>query len=435
MSHPIAGDAAPLPPYTDPHGHDAAWRRSTSLCGLVFRCGMALSPLGDFLSVRASSGAMSGGGDARVSLLLRGAMIGGLIGAMLIGGRVKGFNWRQVLLAMIALSVLSVTFVAGGMSAAEFAEQAIFVLKVFSFFVFFAALSALTASQFAAAERIVGIVLLAYAFSIVAGGLFSIEMFRSYQADTQIRSGYKGIVYAQNEASALLIVGIAYAYTRVMRFGWRGLEMLLVASLLAASMLVGTKAAAAGTLAVTIAYFYARHGALAASLRAAVVLALLAALAVAAYMVLPGVAGAVDLSVGYFIYQYDNASGDALFTILLSGRNLKFATVWDALGRQGYLALLTGGYPVIRYLVEIDIPDLLLSLGAPVFCFYFMALAGRFFVHGRGAIPRFGKLFFIVLLLIACTAGHVLTSAVVSPYLAIIAVVLQRSRVRGSGPW
>jgi hypothetical protein len=430
MSHPSARDAG-LP---EIHTPDAASRRSASLSGIVFRYGLALSPLGDFLSVRASSASMSGGGDARVSLLLRGAVIGGLIGAMLLGGRVRGFNWRQVLLAAIALAVLCMTFLAGGMSAGEFAEQAIFVLKVFSFFVYFAALSTLGGKQFAAAERIVGLVLLVYAFSIVAGGVFSIEMFRSYQADTQIRSGYKGIVFAQNEASALLIVGTAYAYTRVLRSGWHALELLLVASLLAASMLVGTKAAPAGALGVTVAYFYARHGGFGATLRTAVALALLVALAVAVYLTVPGIAEAVDLSVRYFLYQYDNARGDALLTILLSGRNLKFAQVWDALGRQGYVALLTGGYPVIRFLVEIDVPDLLLSMGVPVFFVYFRALTECFFVSWRGAIPRFGKLSFMVLLLIACSAGHVLTSAVVSPYLAIIAVVVQRSRTPRRSP-
>jgi O-antigen ligase like membrane protein len=393
---------------------------------LLFAAGIALSPLGDFLSVRGNSG--SNGGDARYSLILRGAVIAGLIVAMLLSGRVRSSNWRSAFLAALAVVVSSVAYAAGAMSGKEYIEQTIFVLKVFSFFVYFAALTGLTDRQLARLEPLVRLALLVYSAAIVVGAVLSIDMFRSYAADgdIQIRSGYKGIVYAQNEASALMIVGIACGYSRVLRRGWRVMDAIFLTSMLVASTLVGTKAAAGGALVVTIAYFYARYSVLGATLRAAIAVAVLAALAFVAYLAIPGVAAAVDLTIRYFTYHYDNAGGDGVLTILLSGRNIKFAEVWREIGRQDYAALLTGGYPVVRYLVEIDGPDLMLSLGLPIFVFYLKALGNAFVVTGRQPLARFGKTFFVILLIVACTAGHVLNSAVISPYLAIIAVIVRR---------
>src|SRR5580698_1637417 len=188
-----------MPSATSPF--DLASWRSAHMVYLLFAVGIALSPLGDFLSVRASSG--SDGGDARYSLILRGGVIVGLIVAMLLSGRTRSANWRNALLAALAVVVSSVAYAAGEMSGKEYIEQSIFVLKVFSFFVYFAALTGLTDRQLARLEPVVRMALLVYGAAIVVGAALSIEMFRSYAADgdVQIRSGYKGIVYAQNEAS------------------------------------------------------------------------------------------------------------------------------------------------------------------------------------------------------------------------------------------
>ncbi len=97
------------------------------------------------------------------------------------------------------------------------------------------------------------------------------------------------------------------------------------------------------------------------------------------------------------------------------------------MAKEGYVALLTGGYPVVRYLVEIDVPDLVLAMGLPV-CVLYLWSMGKAFLYGEGgAMPRFGKWFFIVLMATACTAGHVLVSAIISPYLAMIAVLVKRA--------
>ncbi|MDR5839649.1 O-antigen ligase family protein [Caballeronia sp. LZ031] len=315
----------------------------------------------------------------------------------------------------------------GGMSGEEFAAQTVFILKVFSFFVYLAALSRLNGRQLAFLERFVVAALFVYAAAIIAGALFSIEAFRSYQDDTQIRSGYKGIVYAQNEASALMVAGLAYVYSRVLRFGWRPLEGVLVFCVFCASLLVGTKAAAVGACAVFVVYCYARHSVMGATVRAGIAIALIAGVAVTAYLTLPSIADAVDLSIRYFLYQYDNMrSENGLLSIVLSGRDLKFEQIAGEIARLDYLPLLTGGFPVVRYLVEIDVPDLALCLGVPVFVFYLRALKRGFVVARSGRVARFGTLFFVVLLLIACTAGHALNSAVVSPFLAVLATIVQR---------
>lgn len=407
---------------------DRATTFSATFIWAVLVLGLMLSPIGDFLSVRASQGGLAlHDDDARFSLLVRGAMVLGLMIAMVWGFRMRVSGLRLAALAVLAVLSTAVAYAVGGMSDREFAEQAVFVFKVFSFFVYLGAMSKLGDRRLEQIETIAGIALLVYAAAIIAGATFSIDMFRSYQADTQIRSGYKGIIYAQNEASALVIVGLACGYMRVLRRGWSLYVALLIATMLVASMLTGTKGAAVGSFGVTCAYFCARHNAFKATLYAGTVIGLLIAAAVLAYLVVPQIHQAVELSQRYFASQGGRISDDKLLTILLSGRNLKFVSVWDELSREGYVALLTGGYPIVRYMIEIDVPDLILMLGLPVFAVYFMAL-WRAFVHRdrRQPVPRFGKLFFCVLMAVAATAGHVLGSAVIGPYLAIIAVVLQR---------
>lgn len=405
----------------------SARRAPITLGWIIFAGGLALSPFADFLSVRAAHGFDSAGGDARYSLFVRGSMVAGLLLVLLAGSRLKMSSWRTALLAVLAILTAAVTYAFGDMSSAELAQQIVFVLKVFSFFVCFAALSGMSAQQLEELEPIMRFTLLAYALSIVTGAVFSIDMFRSYWADTQIRSGYKGIVYAQNEASALMIVGLSYGLLRVLKSGWSVWNGALIGSIVLASGLVGTKAAMAGTVAVTCSYFYARYRVPKATARALGVVGTLAAIAVVVYLVVPGVKSAVALSLQYFMYQHGQTRGAGMLTVALSGRDVKFSNVWDDVAKEGYVALLTGGYPVVRYLVEIDVPDLVLAMGLPV-CVLYLWSMGKAFLYGEGgAMPRFGKWFFIVLMATACTAGHVLVSAIISPYLAMIAVLVKRA--------
>jgi hypothetical protein len=419
LTYPSAGRPVSL--------SDVGSRLSGTFVWLLFVFGTALSPVSDFMSVRA----LHDGSEGRFSLIIRGGMIAGLLVVLLLRGRVLRSNYLIALLAGFAVAVLSAVYALGQLTTSEFANQIIFIFKSFSFFVCYAALSGMSDRRLAKLEGLVKIVLIIYAVSMIAGAVFSIEMFRSYQAATQIRSGYKGIVYAQNEASALVIVGLAYGYVNVLRNGWRFINIVLVGSLLGASLLIGTKGGAGGALAVACAYLYARHSFLKATMRAVIVVLVLAGVAWTAYMTAPSVRQAFDLSAQYFIYHHDHADGDGLLTIALSGRNVKFANVWDGLADQNYLALLIGGYPVIRYAVEIDAPDLVLVLGLPIFLLYITLFAKRFISGKRSRTVRFSRLFFFVLMAVACTAGHVLTSALISPYLALVAVIVHRSKAQG----
>ena len=407
--------------------HTHKRRSSLSWIWIIFATGLALSPLADFLSVKAAHGADGGAGDARYSLLLRGSMAVGLFVVLLSAKSAKLSSWRIGLLAIVAGLASAATYALGDMSAGEVAQQEILILKVFSFFVCLAALSGLRDDELEALKPMVRYTLLAYALAILAGAVFSIDMFRSYWGDTEIRAGYKGIVYAQNEASALMIAGLGYGLLTVLISGWSVANGAFVACFLLASGLVGTKAALAGAVSIMCGYLYSRHRVPQATLRALAVVASFVFIAAAAYLCMPAVRSAVDLSVQYFTYQHDHAGQGATLSTILSGRDLKFSKVWDDVSSGGYMALLTGGYPIVRYLIEIDLPDLILAMGLPVCAIYLCMLAKPFLHRGDGSVLRFGKWFFVVLMATACTAGHVLVSAIVSPYLAMIAVLLQRA--------
>ncbi|KER74451.1 hypothetical protein HR51_05130 [Burkholderia cepacia] len=406
---------------------DRAARFSATLVWIVLGIGLILSPVGDFLAVYAKASAAAQGGDARASLLIRGVMIAGLFVATLGGMRVRRFD--LVLTAAVAVCVCTTlgAYAMDMFTKRELIEQLIFVVKVFSFFVYPAAMSLLSDRRLRQVETIAFATLLIYGAAIVLGALLSIEMFRSYQAQTHIRSGYKGIVNAQNEAAALIVVSIGFGYLHALLRGWSKRSISLVFCMFIAAMLTGTKGAVVGVLGMTCAYFYSRHNALKATGRIATVVGAMAVSAVLAYLFVSQVSQAVELTLRYFEHQGGRLGGDKAVTLLLSGRNLKFANVWDELRQHEFVPLLTGGYPVIRYMVEIDIPDLVLTFGLPVFAVYLTGLVRAFVPRSRQTgSRRFGGLFFFVMLAMASTAGHVLGSAIVSPYLALIAVMIQR---------
>lgn len=393
---------------------------------LVLFVGIALSPLADFLSVYALKGQVGGDLGARYSLFVRGAMVACLTVAMLLCRRVRLSNWRICLLALVTVIMSCASLVFDDMTTGEFLEEVISIAKVFSLFVYVAAFSELKDNQLEKVEVLMRVTLLVYALAIIAGAAFSIDIFRSYRGETQIRAGYKGIIYAQNEASALLLSGLALAYIQVVRNGWRVRNAVLVVTLFAATFLVGTKGALVAAFGVIAAYSYARYGLVKASARLGVVIAVLLVVAIGVYFFVPSVHQAVDLSVQYFRYQSDHAGSDKLATVLMSGRNVKFANVWDELAARDFLPLLSGGYPTVRYPIEMDGPDLTLIMGIPVFCLYVRDIFKLYVRTGNGHIARYGKYFFVLLMVIACSAGHVLTSAIVAPYLAVIADVVRR---------
>ncbi|MFP3796784.1 MULTISPECIES: O-antigen ligase family protein [Paraburkholderia] len=405
----------------------SAWSSSSrAMIWFVLFVGIALSPLADFLSVYALKGQVGGDMGARYSLFVRGATISGLVAVMLFSGRVRLSNLRICSLALFVLLMSCCSVAFGEMSNGEFVEEVIVIAKVFSLFVYVAAFSELKDDQLDKVEAMMRATLLIYALAIIAGAVFSIDIFRSYRGDTQIRAGYKGIIYAQNEASALLLSGLALAYLHVIRNGWTAGCIRLIAALFVAVFLLGTKGALIGGLGVIAVYVFARYGVVKATARLAVVIALMPAIAVAVYYLMPSVRQAVDLSVQYFSYQSDHAAGEKVVTVLMSGRNLKFSNVWDELESRAFLPLLTGGYPIVRYLIEMDGPDLALIMGIPVFGLYMRDIFGLYARTGDTPVSHYGKYFFFLLMIIACTAGHVLTSAIVAPYLAVIAELLRR---------
>ncbi|WP_322054780.1 O-antigen ligase family protein [Paraburkholderia bannensis] len=396
------------------------------MISLVLFFGIALSPLSDFMSVYALKGQVGGDMGARYSLFVRGAMVAGLLAVMLFSGRVRLSNLRTCSLALLVVIVSCAALSFDEMTGGEFLEEVIVIAKVFSLFIYVAAFSELKDAQLEKVEALMRTTLLVYAIAIVAGAVFSIDIFRSYRGDTQIRAGYKGIVYAQNEASALLLSGLSLSYLHILRYGWSARRIGLVVAMFAAAFLLGTKGALVAGFGVVAAYSFARYGVVKATVWLATVIVLMLASAVAVYYLVPSVHQAVDLSIQYFSYQSDHAGGGKIATVLMSGRNVKFANVWEDLADKNFVPLLTGGYPSVRYLIEMDGPDLALIMGIPVFCLYLGSLFKLYARPGNNQIAQYGKYIFVLLMIIACAAGHVLTSAIVAPFLAVIADLVRR---------
>jgi hypothetical protein len=407
--------------------HESALRSPTRAITFgVLWVGIMLSPLSDFLSVYALKGQANSDVDARFSLFLRGAIVAVALVSMLCSGCIRLSSYRIFLMMSVTVAMSCVSLAMGDITGGELVAQIVVIAKVFSVFIYAAALSDLDDRQVESIAFAMRVALFIYAVSIIAGACFSIDMFRSYRGDTQIRAGYKGIVYAQNEASALLLAGMALAYIRVLRDGWRRTDVVFAATIFVAAFLLGTKGAIVACLGVFAAYSYARFGVAKATMRVMMLVGILSCGVAAVYLLSPAVRQAIDLSISYFTYHGDHAGGGKVATVLLSGRNVKFANVWDALTKQSFMPLLIGGYPTARYQIEMDGPDLALIMGIPLFIVYINDIFKLYLGRGGSRISRFGRYFLALLIILSCTAGHILTSAVVAPYLALLGDLVRR---------
>lgn len=393
----------------------------------VLCVGISLGPVADFLSVWAGGGVAGAG--ARVSLLLRAAVTVALFGLLLSRGRLSREGLRLACAALYCVVVAAWLWADSVYAAGALFEQMVFVVKVFSVFVYGAAMATLDPREFRVVGVLGGVTLAVYAAAILAGAGLSIDMFRSYQADVQIRSGYKGIFVAQNEVSALMAVALATAYLLVLRGGWSAYRAAFVGVVVLASMCVGTKAAIGNVALMTLAYLVAQRGWHGAVLPALAILLVGLAVMFSAYGLVPSVREAADVTLAYFTDRYQPGNADSVVGMVASGRNVKLLEVWQTLAQSTWLPLLVGGYPAASYLVEMDFPDLAIVLGLPVLTIYLVAWCAPFLTRTIPVTHRhdlYGRLVLVILLLLANLAGHVLASGGVALYLALLGQTLRR---------
>ncbi|WP_081798192.1 O-antigen ligase family protein [Pseudomonas sp. RL] len=311
----------------------------------------------------------------------------------------------------------AVYFSLGSYGFIVFLENIVLIIKFLSFFLYLYILQAMDKRDFVSLKNFVYLSLFVYSLSIIIAASFDISFLRSYEGD---RFGYKGFVYAQNEASALLLFGLLISAVDIVTTQSLRSRILFLCCFVAA-VLLGTKTGLIIPFFVMALIFLYKTGFAKAAIYS--LLSLLFFLA-AGYALVSGTSFFEDAflsSYSYFKYQFDNYAEGSIITLLLSGRDYKVVEIFReyVLGNPFYLFF--GGYPMGQYSAEIDFVDLILLFGAPLAALYFLKLLSAFRACS-GPLRVFYLISFCIVLFFSNTAGHFLYSALVLPYMAFYCV-------------
>lgn len=396
--------------------------KGTSLL-LLLCAAFICNPLFDFISITLNSG---GTESSRVSLISRGILSTAiLISAIALNIRNKN---KIITLSALILPIASCTIwlLLGFYDEKTFLENLVYITKLASFFSFLYTIKTLKPAQFSKLESIVKSSLFIYLACILAGAIFDINSFRSYAlAD---RSGYKGIIIAQNEAAGLILVATLISAANITQRIAIKSDIIIFSLAITASLLLGAKASLIGALLSIISVCVARYGFARATPIIIISLITISSVALLAYNLNTEINIAVQSSLSYFEYQYDNYAQGNIFTLLLSGRDNKLDYVLNNILSKNYLYLITGGYPMGNYSIEIDFPDLILLMGAPTASLYILQFISSFKTRNK-SMKLFAMLSLGSILIISNTAGHIFVSALVLPYISFLCEKINRPNV------
>ncbi|MBV7523249.1 O-antigen ligase family protein [Pseudomonas sp. PDM29] len=293
--------------------------------------------------------------------------------------------------------------------------------KAFSFFFFCIAFKYLfkNGGHIESIELIVKLSFLAYTTAIILGPVLGIDSFKSYG---EVRFGYKGIILAQNEASALLLVGLLLFGYKIVIGSSNKLDSIGIIFAVTAAFIIGTKAAFILPISILTIILISKNGIVKSS---PFILLTLAAFPITIYsltLVSSNVQDVLDSTTQYLTYQLSNYANNSIFTLLLSGRDDKLIYALNNIVEQNPFYLVLGGYPLGFYSIELDFFDLSLLFGIPAFLIYLLNLKNEFLKNKKGITLRYYTLAFILVIAVSNSAGHLLTSALALPYLAFFCV-------------
>jgi hypothetical protein len=243
--------------------------------------------------------------------------------------------------------------------------------------------------------------------AIVIGALYKIDLFSSYGS---YRFGYKGLIYAVNEASVFCV--IALLYSLYVLHNKKRISLLL--TVVAASFLLGTKSGYLFTILILAAYLLMQQ-------KNAIVRILTLILLLFLGISLSQINIMAFLSnyriFDWFAFSYQKSG---LWTMLLSGRDVFIQERFYPLVNQwGLENWLFGGTNIAKNAIEMDFHDLLLFFGLVGGCIYFIA----YFIMMLSKHNVKYSLFVIILyFMIAALAGHFFYSAVNAVYLSILLI-------------
>lgn len=304
----------------------------------------------------------------------------------------------------------------------EIAESLLLLLKFFLFFLFFQSFRSLYKLE---PNRLKNFFLLAdtliliYVLSIILGSLFQIDYLRYYDNG---RWGVKGIIISGNEASAFLLVSLAWFLIKEKSMT----NKLGTLAVVFALVLSGTKASIVGMFILLFGSLWASGG-IRFLYKALLLFILSVAISTLTYRINENIQIAVNNTLAYFEYQYYNHANMSIISLALSGRDIKLDRVYELIFNYAPWSLLIGGYPVAGYTVEMDIFDLIALmgfLGAAIYLYYWCLCWKNVCKQQDIYLKKFKFVFLFTFISLAFLGGHMFYSAVAAPLLALLAIKL-----------
>ena len=237
---------------------------------------------------------------------------------------------------------------------------------------------------------------------ILLGFIFKIDLFLSYPLEEEVsRFGYKGLIYGTNEVAGIYILGTAYFFRENFK-GNRKKGFLLLFTCLA-DLLTGTKATILGLLLLSVYYFVKYR--LSSFILFVVPLFAMFVIIIKVYWNI-----IQDRYMAFVIQKFETMD---ILTFLMSGRNAYVAK---------NINYMNSHWSLINYLVgdgflysETDFLDLYFFFGIGAFLYLYLYIS-IFFMKDRSDD---NYVLFIVFILIAFSAGHIIQSAAVPVFLLL----------------
>ncbi|MET2851322.1 O-antigen ligase family protein [Vibrio owensii] len=382
---------------------------SVAVYSSVSILGLYLLPMFDFLSVY---GEFVHASFTRYSLIARFIVLLSVFVIYIKSAHsLRIINLVIYLFSMMCLNIALIDF----FDIYDLIETTLLLIKFSSVFIFYYAFK-LTLNDYDA-SRLFDVSIVLYCSPIILGGLFEIEFFKYYSSE---RWGYRGILSAGNEVSSLVMIFLTWSLLKMKSRVYY--IRVFVCSL--ALILCGTKSSIIALVMIMIFWTMINIRNIN---KWVTFIALLLALITPIFLYNSNETfyHNVNLTIGYFVWQFENYADHNIITLLLSGRDNKFMDVYYLLADSYYIPLVLGGFPIAKYTIEMDIFDLISILGLPLAVFYL----SMYFSLFRKAIKYngFAKYFLFSYLFLGFFGGHFLYSIVSSPFLSLLCLEMEEN--------
>lgn len=315
---------------------------------------------------------------------------------------------RSILLFVIVIGIVSFYFSCCYVDFYSATYWLAWFAKISFGFVLFIFLKDFGGKRFNIVVNTIRIVIIAQLAFVIIGAVTQYDLFLTYGHN---RFGYKGLFYAQNEATFFYVIVGIFEFFRWQK-DKRKIDFVLLIGILIASILLGAKAGLifVGSALLYFIFFIKFNNKYFIITSLGIVLIIFS---IALFYL------------GYFDFFIDGVNTKGWLYMITSKRNELVGRLPDYLDNWEILNYLFGGRNSVFYFVEMDVIDMFLFGGIIGSMVFYIVLFKTLFKFSRK--NKLGWFLVSQYFLIGGLAGHVFASGINAIYLAILCYCLQRN--------